>query len=72
MVLVKINKFLYLFMLGKTGQVKEFCNFLDRKLLFLDYKNMDEKKNRKIGIFPKGLVHGFSQNYQIFLASFFR
>ena len=59
-------------MLGKTGQVKEFCNFLDRKLLFLDYKNMDEKKNRKIGIFPKGLVHGFSQNYQIFLASFFR
>ena len=72
MVLAKINKFLYLFMLGKTGQEKEFFNFLDRKLAFLDYKNMDEKENRKIGFFPKGLVRGFSQNYQIFLALFFR
>ena len=41
MVLAKINKFLYLFILGKAGQQKEFCKFLDRKLAFLDYKNMD-------------------------------
>ena len=61
MVLAKSNKFLYLFMLGKTGQKKEFCNFLDRKLAFLDYKNMI-KKSREMGNFPKGLVHGFSQN----------
>ena len=61
MVLAKINKFLYVFMLGKTGQEKEFCNFPDRKLAFLDYKNND-LKSRKICISPKGLVHGFSQN----------
>ena len=43
MVLAKINKYLYLFMLGKRGQEKEFFNFLDRKLAFLDYKNNDLK-----------------------------
>ena len=46
MILAKINKFPYLFMLGKTGQEKEFCNFQDRKLAFLDYKNMDLKKSQ--------------------------
>ena len=60
MVLAKFNKYLYLFMLGETGQEKEFCNFLDRKLAILDYKNMI-KKSRKMGNFAKGLVHGFSQ-----------
>ena len=72
MVLAKIDKFLYLFMLGKTGQEKEFCNVLDRKLAFLDYKDMDEKKSRKIGIFPKRLVHCFGQNYEISLFLLFR
>ena len=48
MVLAKINKFLYLFNLGKTGQEKEFCNFLDRKLAFLDYKNNDLKKSKNL------------------------
>ena len=47
-------------MLGETGQEKDFCNFLDRKLAFLDYKNII-KKSRKMGSFPKGLVHGLSQ-----------
>ena len=46
MLLAKINKFLYLFMLGKTGQEKDFCNVLDRKVAFLDYKNMDLKKSQ--------------------------
>ena len=54
MVLAKINKFLYLFMLGKTGQEKEFYNVLERKLAFLDYKNMDEKKAAKLAIFQRG------------------
>ena len=49
-----------------------FGNVLDRKLAFLDYKNMDLKKRRKIGNFPKGLVHGFGQNYEIFLFLLFR
>ena len=46
MVLAKINKYLSLFTLGKTGQEKEFFNFLDRKLAFLDYKNNDLKKSK--------------------------
>ena len=73
MVLAKINKFLYVFMLGKTGKEKEFRNFLDRKLAFLDYKNMHEKKKcRKRGHFPKGLLNGFGQNYEISLFLLFR
>ena len=58
MVLAKINKFLYLFMLGKTGQEKEFCNFLDRKLAFLDYKNNDLKKSKNLR-FSKGVSPWF-------------
>ena len=34
MVLGQINKFLYLFILGKIGLEKVFCNVLDRKLPF--------------------------------------
>ena len=53
MVLAKSNKFLYLFTLGKTGQEKEFFNFLDRKLAFLDYKN-NELKMSKIAFLQRG------------------
>ena len=63
MVLAKVNKFLYLFMLSKTGQEKEFCNFLDRKLAFLDYKNMDEKKMSQNGSFFKGVSPLFRPNF---------
>ena len=35
-------------MLGKRGQEKEFCNFLDRNLAFLEYKNNDLKKSEKL------------------------
>ena len=45
-------------MLGKTGQEKEFCNFLDRKVAFLDYRNNDLKKSKNL-LSPKGLVNGF-------------
>ena len=58
MVLAKINKFLYLFMLGKTGQEKEFFNFLDRKLAFLDYKNNALKKSKNLH-FSKGVSPWF-------------
>ena len=72
MVSAKIMKFFYLLFLGKISNKKVFGNVLDRRLAFLDYKNMDLKKSRKIGIFPKGLVHGFGQNYQISLPLLFR
>ena len=44
MVLVKIMKFVYFFFLDKIHQIRVFGNVLDRKLPFLDYKNMDLKK----------------------------
>ena len=47
--------------LANVGQQKLFNNVVDRKLVFLDCKNIDLKKSQ-IGIFPKGLVHGFGQN----------
>ena len=58
MVLAKINKFLDLFMLGKTGQEKELCNFLDRKLAFVDYKNNALKESKNLD-FSKGVSQWF-------------
>ena len=72
MVSEKIMKFSYLFFLGKIRQKKVFGNVLYRKLAFLDSKNMDLKKSRKISIFPKGSCHGSGQNYEIFLSLLFR
>ena len=46
MVLAKIMKFLYFIFLGKICQKNVFGNVLDRKLAFLDYKNMDVKKSQ--------------------------
>ena len=46
MVLGKINKFLYLFILRKIGQEKVFSNVLDRKLAFAEYKNIDFKRSQ--------------------------
>ena len=40
MVLAKIMKSLYFFFLGKICPKKVCGNVLDRKLAFLDYKNM--------------------------------
>ena len=58
MVLAKINKFLYLFMLDKKAQEKEFCNLLAGKLAFLDYKNNDLKKSKNLH-FSKGVSPWF-------------
>ena len=54
----KINKFLYLFILGKIDQQKVFCNVLDRKLAFLDYKNNDLKTSQNWHFF-KGVSPRF-------------
>ena len=66
MVLGKINKFLYLFILGKISQEKVFCNVLDRKLVFLDNKSNDFKKVAKYAFFQ------FGQNFEISFSFFFR
>ena len=42
-----------------------FDDILERKQAFLDYKKQKVKKV-KIGIFPKGLVHGFGQKFKNF------
>ena len=54
MVLPKIMKFLYLFVLPKTGEEKVFNNVLDRKLVFLDYKNIVLKKVSNLPFFQTG------------------
>ena len=54
MVLDTIMKFLYLFFLGKIRQKNVFHNVLDRKLAFLDYKNMDLKKVERSAYFQRG------------------
>ena len=43
----------------------EFDNILERKKLFKTIKNK-RLKSPKIGIFPKGLLHGFGKNLKIF------
>ena len=70
MVLAKINKFLYLFILDKTGQEKEFCNFLDRKLAFLDHKHNGLKKSKNFH-FSKGVSPWFWPKLSnVFISSF--
>ena len=57
-------------MLGKTGQEKEFCNILDRKLAFLDYKNNDLKKSKNLH-FSKGVGPWFWRKlWNLFISSF--
>ena len=42
--------------LGKKGQQKVFGDVLDRKLVFLDHKNLVIRKSHNLHLF-KGLVH---------------
>ena len=60
MVLVQKWDFFHLFILGKIG----------RKNAFLDYKNK-KLKNKKIGLFSKGLVHGFALKMEFFPPFYF-
>ena len=49
------------FYFRQSGEEKQnvFGDILERKNAFVDYK--DKKlKNKKIGLFSKGLVHGFA------------
>ena len=62
MVLVKNLKIFHLFIFGKISEQNVFDDILERKKAFLDYKNRKLKQS-KIGIFPKGLVHGFGQKF---------
>ena len=58
-------------MFDKTGQEKEFCNVLDRKLAFLDYKNMDEKKKPQYWYFSKEVSPFFRPKFlNFFIFSF--
>ena len=53
------------FFLGNIGQENVFCDILEQKNAFQDYKNK-KFQSRKIDIFPKGLTHGFGPNMAIF------
>ena len=53
-----------------------FRNILDRENAFLDYRKRSQKKKtknkkQKIGIFQKGLVHGFGQKMGFFALFYF-
>ena len=65
MVLVQKWPFFQLFFLGNIDQENVFYNILERKNVFLGYKNNKFKKS-KIDIFPKGLTHGFGPKMAIF------
>ena len=57
--------------LGNIAKANEFYDILERKNDFLGYKT-NKFKTPKIEIFPKGLVHGFSQKLHIFKLFYFR
>ena len=71
MLLVKNWTFVQLFFLGKIGRENLFGNVLDIIIAPLDYNNINIK-SRKISIFPKGLVHGFGQKFDISSTFLFR
>ena len=70
MVLVTNLKIFHLFLFGKIGLQHVFDDILERKKGFLTIKNRKLKQS-KIGIFPKGLVHGFGHKFENFPAFFF-
>ena len=70
MVLAQKWDFFHLFILGKVGKKNVFGDILERKNAFLDYKNK-KQKNRKIALFPKGLVHSFGQQMGFFPPFYF-
>ena len=71
MVLVKNWTFVQLFFLGKMGRENLFGNVLDIIIAFLDYVNINTNRSQ-ICIFAKGLVHGFSQKWDICSTFLFR
>ena len=57
--------------LGNIGQENVFQDILERKNASRDYIRKGSR-SRKIGIFPKGLVHCFGQKLAIFPCFYFR
>ena len=70
MVLVQKWPFFQLFFLGNIGPKNVFYDILERENAFLGYKKKGSK-SRKIGIFPKGLTHGFGLKIAIIPTFFF-
>ena len=70
MVLVQKWPFYHLFILGNIGQENIVNDILERKNVFLGYKNK-KFNSRKIDIFPKGLTPGFGPEMAIFPIFFF-
>ena len=68
MVFVKNLKFFHLFIFGKIRQENLFDDILEGKKHFLTLKSKSLKR-RRIGIFPKELVHGLVKNLK-FLSVF--
>ena len=71
MVLVQKWPFSELFLLANIGQENVFYNILERKNVFLAYKN-NKFKIRKIDIFPNWLTHGYGAKMAIFPPFSFR
>ena len=57
MVFVKNLKFFHYFIFGKISQQNVFDDILEGKKAL--YSKMKKLKSQRIGIFPKGLIHGF-------------
>ena len=70
MVLVKNLKIFHLFIFGKIREENVFDHILEMKKAFKTIKNRKLKQS-KIGIFPKGLVHGFGQKFENFPSFYF-
>ena len=62
-------QFVHLFILGEMGQKNVFNAILEIKKTLYQTIKTRSSKSRITGIFPKGLVHGFSEKLTIF-ASF--
>ena len=66
MVLVKNLKYFLVFISVKIGQKNVFDDILERKKAFSNYENRKLKKLKNF-IFPKRLVHGFCQKFEIYI-----
>ena len=64
MILVKKLRFFHLLCSSKIDREKVFADVLYKKKPFKTIKTTVYEK-RKIGIFPKGLVHRFGQKFEI-------
>ena len=63
MILVKNLVLPHLTFRVQLGQKESFATFLIQKKTFLDYKNVDIRKWKKLHFFAKGLLHDFGQKF---------